>query len=889
MNENQATVLQVNSVVEAQAAIAETSIKPAISSEDPESLRFYTKTKLALAAQLRALREVVNYRGDKTRLQQCDDLMVKLAEDRFTLAVLGQFKRGKSSLMNAIIGRELLPVGVLPLTSAITVLRFGPKERLLITRSDVRLVFPEEYSVERLPEFVTEKENPGNRKHVKTACVEMPVPFLRRGLEFVDTPGVGSAIEANTATTLKFLPECDAVLFVTSVDSPFTRVELEFLENIRQHVRKIFFVVNKTDLLASSERSDFLDFVRDTIRKQMGTEDVKVFPVSARLGLESKLDGDWSVGLESGVNELENALARFLSGEKSSVFLTAIIERALWLYEQETVEIGLRERAKELPENILFEHLETLTERWEKMKAEREEIFGRIRRRILSGIPTALLPELRAMLRSEMEAFSVERLLNRTTWLPLGCILGRTERTAVGRLCQNVWTWLQSHAEKLSFTSDDATQRDWERIQSTLSEMPAIAADVFGARRAAQPERDNVRQKEVQSWRLDVKFESLFLPNYSSDLNIPRFWKALPVVLIRKALKHRVQHNCHRLSDELQEGVIEFTANVVTKALDDQAKEVEKRATEIGFRVLEAVNKAPAASAFQNPDGAPGKELEATQELTVIHERLLALRSEIIPAQTSAASDESPVSPTPTARPSSARISRETPDAEPAIPDLARDLKTRACPVCNHLSRVAFEFFAHYQYALARDEATQEGFAELLGFCSLHTWQLESVSSPVGASIGFAKLAERVSQLLAARAKSHLNGQAAVKLIRDSAECHVCRLLREAEKNYLRQLAVFVETTEGRAAYARSQGVCLRHLGLWLPMLSQDNARFVLEEASRHFEQMSEDMQSYSMKTDALRRQLHNSDESDAYLRAITHLVGASANCQPMNKEAAEI
>ena len=81
-------------------------------------LRDYHAAKLALAAQLRLLREMLHKRGDERSQRQCEDLLRKLAEDRFTLAVLGQFKRGKSSLLNALVGRELLPVGVLPLTSA---------------------------------------------------------------------------------------------------------------------------------------------------------------------------------------------------------------------------------------------------------------------------------------------------------------------------------------------------------------------------------------------------------------------------------------------------------------------------------------------------------------------------------------------------------------------------------------------------------------------------------------------------------------------------------------------------------------------------------------------------------------------------------------------------
>src|SRR5207247_8231493 len=189
-------------------AVAQRDSSP--NESDPEKLGAYAKAKLAVATQLRGLLEILKKRGSESRFHRCEELMVKLAEDRFTLAVVGQFKRGKSSLMNAIIGRELLPTGVLPLTSAITVLKFGPVERVVVLRGSLQ--FPEVVPVSALASYVTENGNPGNRKKVKTATVEVPLPFLRRGLEFVDTPGVGSAIEANTATAYAFLPDCDAVL-----------------------------------------------------------------------------------------------------------------------------------------------------------------------------------------------------------------------------------------------------------------------------------------------------------------------------------------------------------------------------------------------------------------------------------------------------------------------------------------------------------------------------------------------------------------------------------------------------------------------------------------------------------------------------------------------------
>ena len=839
---------------------------------DSESLRAYTKNKLALAGQLHVLCEVIRQRGSETRLQQCRDLMAKLAEDRFTLAVLGQFKRGKSSLMNAIIGRELLPIGVLPLTSAITVLRFAPEERLLVTRSDVKLIFPEEFPVERLSEFVTEKGNPGNRKHVKTACVELPVPFLRRGLEFVDTPGVGSAIEANTATTLNFLPECDAVLFVTSVDSPFTRVELEFLESIREHVRKIFFVVNKTDLLDSGERREVLDFVRDTIRGQMGTDDVKVFPVSSRLGLAAKLAGDWSQGLETGLRELENALARFLSGEKATVFLAAIVDKALRLLEQESIEVQLRKQAGAIPESILAQRLETVTAQWRDHEGDRRKLFAQLRERVVSQVPLALTPELPSFLSSQADRLTrqIDRLLAHVTWQPGLWLVRRCDAFALRRLRRSAWNWVTAQTARLSFAGDDSALDHWTRLQVNVSDIPVFAAEAFGL----ADQRDHAADI-LPPLRLDVKFDPPFLPSFRWRTRLPWPLAALPTFFARRRLKRRWQKESERLMPSFHNQMLAFVAGSVGNALDDLEREVESRAVETGSRVMEAILGAPHAASDSNGDA-----------LETVRHRLLSLRDTIPQIGMSAPVPEETISAT-LAEPAEPRVREAPHSAQVPEVDATKHQATRGCAVCDALSKAAFEFFSHWQYSLFCDEKAQRGFSAELGFCPLHTWQLAAVSSPVGASLGWAKLVERLSQIMSRVADSSLAAQYVSELVRRPDNCRACRLLREAERNYVQQVATTLQEPRGREAYARSQGLCLRHLGMVLSASPDSDAtHFLLSQAAQGFEQMAEDMQSFGMKTEALRRHLRNRDEEDAYLRAFIHIAGAKANCFPWEGDA---
>jgi GTP-binding protein EngB required for normal cell division len=289
-------------------------------------LRQYTLAKQQIGELLHTGLQFFKDIKEESTAEHCRSLLVKLAEDRFNLVVVGQFKRGKSSLMNAVIGRDLLPTGLLPLTSAITTLCYGPQEKVILKRAgwtlDHEITFPE------LAEYVTEQGNPGNVKGVIEVRIELPVPFLRRGLYFVDTPGIGSTHSENTATTYSFLPKTDAVIFVTSVEAPLSEAEEAFLQDVRQYARRLFIVVNKVDLLAPNEHKQILDYIRTGVSRIVGEKEVRLFPLSARLALESKLLGnnhdDASL---SGLDILEAALEKFLAAEKSQLFLVAILDQ----------------------------------------------------------------------------------------------------------------------------------------------------------------------------------------------------------------------------------------------------------------------------------------------------------------------------------------------------------------------------------------------------------------------------------------------------------------------------------------------------------------------------------------------------------------------------------
>ena len=291
---------------------------------DNASFRNYVIEKQAIAEVLINLKKLV---GSTRYSDPIQELLVKLAQDRFNLVVVGQFKRGKSSLMNAIIGRDLLPTGYLPLTSAITSLCYGPKDRAMLKFKGWML--EDEIPLTELREYITEEGNPGNVKGLLYAQIEIPSAFLRRGLYFIDTPGIGSSRHENTQTTYDFLPEADALIFVTSVEGPLTETEEQFLRDIQKYQRKLFVVVNKIDLLGVDELDEVIHYIRREIVKVSGASFLRLFPLSAKQGIQAKLIKDEVMLASSGLKEFEVALEQFLAEQKEQSFLLSILDHSL--------------------------------------------------------------------------------------------------------------------------------------------------------------------------------------------------------------------------------------------------------------------------------------------------------------------------------------------------------------------------------------------------------------------------------------------------------------------------------------------------------------------------------------------------------------------------------
>lgn len=287
-------------------------------------LREYEQVKFELAQMLRPLTDL-SREAPQAVQDHIRDLFVRLAEDRFNLVVVGRFGRGKSSLMNATLGVDRLPTGILPLTSVITTVMFGSAEKAVIHFEGRRLSTA--IDLNELPDYLTQQRNPGNVKGVSTAEIRLPAEILRRGFHFIDTPGLGSAIAENTRTTEAFLPEADALLLVTSYDSPLSGDELALLRFASSYARRVFVIVNKQDTVTADQRDEGLRYVRAQVEATCGPRPPKVFSVSATEGLQARQRHDEDLFVQSGLARFEAELVRFLLEEKRSAFLRSFCER----------------------------------------------------------------------------------------------------------------------------------------------------------------------------------------------------------------------------------------------------------------------------------------------------------------------------------------------------------------------------------------------------------------------------------------------------------------------------------------------------------------------------------------------------------------------------------
>lgn len=311
-------------------------------------------------------------RGSDDLVKRTKALEEKLKADHFHIVVMGQFKRGKTTFINSLLGSQVLPSSVIPLTSVNTLLRYGEQPLVVVHYLDGR---EERTSIERLPELVTEKGNPENRLGVRAVEVYYPSPYLEDGICFVDTPGVGSTFIHNDEMAYSYLSNADAVVFMLSADPPISRAELDFLHHIRSFVDKIFFVQNKVDYLDPEELEESLRFNADVIAGALQRERVEIFPLSAKKALKAASGNDNRLMEESLLPGFTRRLEDFLLKEKGAALLQSVLKNLLKILNDEMSGLELEKALLLRPWEDLQDRLNLFGEEMSRLRRERDEMM----------------------------------------------------------------------------------------------------------------------------------------------------------------------------------------------------------------------------------------------------------------------------------------------------------------------------------------------------------------------------------------------------------------------------------------------------------------------------------------------------------------------------------
>ena len=185
------------------------------------------------------------------------------------VAILGQFKAGKSSFINSLIGKDILPIGVIPVTTVITRLRYGPEEKAIITYFDGKT---SEIALDNIDEYISELKNQANKKNVEVVDIELPSLEAYNGLRFVDTPGLGSVFRYNTEMSEDWLPKVGCAIVTISSDRPLSENDLNLIRELMDYTPRVVLLLSKADLLSEEQQQQVVRFFKDTLKREFNKE-----------------------------------------------------------------------------------------------------------------------------------------------------------------------------------------------------------------------------------------------------------------------------------------------------------------------------------------------------------------------------------------------------------------------------------------------------------------------------------------------------------------------------------------------------------------------------------------------------------------------------------------
>ena len=396
-------------------------------------------------------------------------LRARLDAGRLRVLVVGEAKRGKSTLVNALLERSVLPAGVTPLTAVATTVTRGSAEGIDALFLDGRT---ERLPLGALEDLVTERRNPANCRRIAGVTVRLDAPILGRGVELVDTPGTGSVHAHNTAAAADVLESMDAAVFVLTADPPVSASERDLLTRVAELSVTTFIVLNKADYLDPGDLEESLRFTAGVVSGATGRP-ARIYPLSARAAL---------AGGDPGFEKFRSDFCGYLdSGRPADVLLSAAghLRRLAGTLLDAVV---LQRRAAQMRSGQAAGRVAEFEARLAALRARGEDaadIASAASARLLAGLNQAAEDEARR-LAAELEA-RLTGLLDGELSAASPAEIERLGRDELARLTmQAVDAWRDAQRGRLEKGLDELDTRLTGELKAELDAVRGAAAELLG-------------------------------------------------------------------------------------------------------------------------------------------------------------------------------------------------------------------------------------------------------------------------------------------------------------------------------------------------------------------------------------------------------------------------
>jgi len=512
------------------------------------------------ANKLQKLKNICDKYSINSVLPQIKVCNKMLSEETIRIAILGKFKAGKTSILNTIIGKDLLPVGVIPVTGIITELFYSEKEKAIVNflNGDKK-----EIDVNSAKDYISEEFNPSNYRKVETVEIGLPSLYLYKNLRFVDTPGLESALSHNTETSLKWIPNTGIAIIAISIDSPLSDRDIALIEEIQGHTPSIFILLTKIDRLTNREVEQVVNYIKNKIEDKF--KPIPVFTFSIK--------EDYKKLREDFFNSVFLQFTKNLISHKENILKYKIqsIENQILEY---LLSAGAAASKSEKERGKLRELARSQKMRFETLKKDFKAIFERTLNSARAEIENIILLHQKIM---EQE---LKELLFKKLSVPMNLKeMSETYRKEVKNFF-NTKTLIIFDNEK----------HHLERINKEAAENFILMANDFTARLSIEAEK--ALGIKLTPNKFEMEFEKSLLPDVrvsqSFDSHLDLIWFLIPTSIFRKLF---IKHFIKKASFETEKNLTRI-AMKLTEIFQNRTEKIMNEAIEYAKNIQNTIENA---------------------------------------------------------------------------------------------------------------------------------------------------------------------------------------------------------------------------------------------------------------------------------------------------------